>query len=368
LIPQTVRLFANNVMVREVPGSASPMTFDWTPAFEGTFVLRATIFMPNGRQASTPNITVRVINGTYSDVQTTFLHTDAAGSPVAATDAAGTRIWTQEYDPFGLRVSPQPAAANNRQWFHGKAVDTETGFSYFGARYYDTLLGRFMSIDPADVKDDDIHSFNRYAFANNNPYRFTDPDGRQSEDIPQTFAQKYLRGDPQGVQLQKAVDESGAQMGAALKSATKEAAPFFIPVGSVTNVTVRGLQAAKAAGATRYGPINPGPLPAAIANTFRSGSYTEKILNESTTLYRVYGGSAGQIGSFWTRTAPSGTLQSTIDLALNPQWGNAATRVAKIRVPAGTTIFEGAAARQGGLVGGGNQVFIPKVDPSWIVP
>jgi len=31
------------------------------------------------------------------------------------------------------------------------------------------------------------------------------------------------------------------------------------------------------------------------------------------------------------------------------------------------TIYEGAAAAQGGLVGGGNQVYIPKVDPSWVV-
>jgi RHS repeat-associated protein len=126
---------------------------------------------------------VRVINGTYSDVQTTFLHTDAAGSPVAATDAAGTRIWTQEYDPFGLRVSPQPAALSNRQWFHGKAQDAETGFQYFGARYYDPLIGRFMGIDAAGVKDDNIHSFNRYSFANNNPYRFTDPDGNSPIDV-----------------------------------------------------------------------------------------------------------------------------------------------------------------------------------------
>jgi hypothetical protein len=41
--------------------------------------------------------------------------------------------------------------------------------------------------------------------------------------------------------------------------------------------------------------------------------------------------------------------------------------VAAIRVPAGTTIYEGFAAPQGGLVGGGSQVFIKNVDPSWIV-
>jgi hypothetical protein len=128
------------------------------------------------------------------------------------------------------------------------------------------------------------------------------------------------------------------------------------------------LAAGGAATVIRYSPISPGPLPAAIANTFRGGSYTATTLNEATTLYRVYGGTAGKVGSYWTRTAPSGPLQSTIDLALNPQWGNTATQVARMQVPAGTTIFEGAAAAQGGLVGGGSQVFIQNVNPAWLLP
>ncbi len=44
------------------------------------------------------------------------------------------------------------------------------------ARYYDPVIGRFYSNDPVGFRD--IHSFNRYAYANNNPYRYTDPDGR----------------------------------------------------------------------------------------------------------------------------------------------------------------------------------------------
>lgn len=51
-----------------------------------------------------------------------------------------------------------------------------------------------------------------------------------------------------------------------------------------------------------------------------------------------------------------------------PEWGNTATQVTRISVPTGTTIYEGAAAAQGELVGGGSQVFIPRVDPSWVLP
>lgn len=50
------------------------------------------------------------------------------------------------------------------------------------------------------------------------------------------------------------------------------------------------------------------------------------------------------------------------------EWGNTAENVVKINVPAGTTIFEGFAESQGGfLLGGGSQVVIPNVDPSWVV-
>jgi RHS repeat-associated protein len=118
----------------------------------------------------------------------------------------------------------------------------------------------------------------------------------------------------------------------------------------------------------RFGPVTPGPLPQGVANTFRGGSYVETRLRRTTSLYRVYGGRSGKIGTFWTRTPPSGPLQARIDLALNPAWGNTANQTVRIDVPAGTTVFEGAAAAQGRLVGGGNQVVVPRVDPDWIVP
>ncbi|VBB09670.1 Hypothetical protein LUCI_4968 [Lucifera butyrica] len=118
-----------------------------------------------------------------------------------------------------------------------------------------------------------------------------------------------------------------------------------------------------------FGPLNKGPLPEAVANSFRSATYSQKVLEEDIILYRVYGGKANELGSYWTRTKPGGPLQSIIDSALDQKWGNTATEVVQIRVPKGTTIFEGFAASQGGLVGGGNQVFIylERVDPSWLI-
>jgi hypothetical protein len=121
-----------------------------------------------------------------------------------------------------------------------------------------------------------------------------------------------------------------------------------------------------------FSAIKPGPLPDDIAETFAGGRYTERVLQRDTTYYRVHGGKAGPIGrrgTFVSPTPQAGGLQSQIDSALRPEWGNTAAKVTQIRVPAGTTVYEGIASSQGGIwVGGTPQVFIPKVLPGWVLP
>lgn len=87
------------------------------------------------------------------------------------------------------------------------------------------------------------------------------------------------------------------------------------------------------------------------------GSYSQVALESDTVLYRVHGGTSGQLGPNWSRTASQGPLQARMDLALPP--GNTAQSVVQICVPQGTTIFEGAAGPNFGQLGGGNQVCIP---------
>jgi len=64
--------------------------------------------------------------------------------------------------------------------FTGKERDAESGNDYFGARYYASTMGRFMSPDPQYVQErmlKDPQSWNLYAYGGNNPLRFIDPDG-----------------------------------------------------------------------------------------------------------------------------------------------------------------------------------------------
>jgi RHS repeat-associated protein len=108
--------------------------------------------------------------------QTVYYHNDMAGSPLAASDEGGSLLWREGYRPYGERI--QVPASDNKLWFHGKQADDDSGLSNFGARSYDPIVGRFMGTDPQAFNDQNIHSFNRYAYGNNNPYKFKDPDGR----------------------------------------------------------------------------------------------------------------------------------------------------------------------------------------------
>ena len=57
-------------------------------------------------------------------------------------------------------------------------MDRETGLTYMQQRYYDPQIGRFLSVDPVTANSGTGANFNRYWYANNNPYKFIDPDGR----------------------------------------------------------------------------------------------------------------------------------------------------------------------------------------------
>jgi RHS repeat-associated protein len=68
----------------------------------------------------------------------------------------------------------------NKYKFTGKERDTETGLDYFGARYYGSNMGRFMSPDslPSSAKPNDPQTWNRYSYVLNRPTVAIDPDGQ----------------------------------------------------------------------------------------------------------------------------------------------------------------------------------------------
>src|SRR5690606_4501796 len=110
-------------------------------------------------------------------VLTRYQHTDALGSPVVVTNESRTVVKRNEYEPYGKLVG---AAMEDGPGYTGHMADAATGLVYMQQRYYDpTIDGRFPSVDPV-TQISPGGTFNRYWYANANPYRFRDPDGRQA--------------------------------------------------------------------------------------------------------------------------------------------------------------------------------------------
>jgi RHS repeat-associated protein len=84
-----------------------------------------------------------------------------------------------DYYPFGLQMPERGVSGGYRYGFNGKEKDDEMhreGDTYdFGARIYDSRLGRWLSLDPLQAK---YPSFTPYSFVNNSPLIFIDPDGK----------------------------------------------------------------------------------------------------------------------------------------------------------------------------------------------
>lgn len=103
-----------------------------------------------------------------------YYHSDALGSPVATTDATGNVLERTYYAPYGEALNRTVDGPG----YTGHVMDAATGLVYAQQRYYDPLVGKFLSIDPVAADAGSGGNFNRYWYANDNPYKFTDPDGR----------------------------------------------------------------------------------------------------------------------------------------------------------------------------------------------
>lgn len=107
-----------------------------------------------------------------------YVHTDALGSVVAKTDENRVVLERREYEPYGRQLVP--GNLQDGPGYTGHVQDAATQLTYMQQRYYDPLLGRFLSVDPITALSSPSGNFNRYRYANNNPYKFWDPDGRNS--------------------------------------------------------------------------------------------------------------------------------------------------------------------------------------------
>ena len=107
---------------------------------------------------------------------------DHLGTAQLEFSSGGWPVWQGQFTPYGGEVDQQ--TTTNHYKFTGKERDAETGLDYFGARYYGSNMGRWMSPDWADKPEavpysslDNPQSLNLYGYVLNNPLSKADPDG-----------------------------------------------------------------------------------------------------------------------------------------------------------------------------------------------
>ncbi|MCB0074040.1 MAG: RHS repeat-associated core domain-containing protein, partial [Caldilineaceae bacterium] len=110
------------------------------------------------------------VNGSFH-----YLHADQLGSTVLTTLATAARESERGYYAFGSdrRVVGTPATDHR---FTGQKVDG-TGLYYYNARYYDPVIGQFVSPDTLVPEPGRVFGYNRYMYTMGNPLNFNDPSG-----------------------------------------------------------------------------------------------------------------------------------------------------------------------------------------------
>jgi RHS repeat-associated protein len=107
---------------------------------------------------------------------TYYYHTDHLRSSSVITDGSGAKVEEIYYYPFG-QSRFNSGGVNLKYKYTGQEEDAETGLYYYGARYYDPVIGRFTSPDILVPNPIDPQDLNRYTYAGNNPLLYTDPTG-----------------------------------------------------------------------------------------------------------------------------------------------------------------------------------------------
>lgn len=117
-----------------------------------------------------------------------FFFNDALGSAVATVNESGELCWSEQYTGYGDKTINDDlfnvtgcGIVGEERGFTGHTEDVNSDLVYMQQRYYDPSIGRFLSVDPVAINPEEPTTYNRYAYANNNPHKYVDPDGRFAE-------------------------------------------------------------------------------------------------------------------------------------------------------------------------------------------
>jgi RHS repeat-associated protein len=128
------------------------------------------------------NLTHRYLHGAMLDQiladdrgnNLTWMLTDNIGTVRDIVNNSGAVQNSLKYESFGKIASQTNASVETRFGYTGRELDSESGLSYYRARYYDPAVGRFISEDPISFVGGDV---NLYRYVGNSPVDGIDPMG-----------------------------------------------------------------------------------------------------------------------------------------------------------------------------------------------
>ena len=128
-----------------------------------------------------------LVEGGYislSDNKYHFYFQDHQGNNRVVADENGTIEEVNDYYPFGGTFASSSGSVQPYK-YNGKELDRKNGLDWYdyGARHYDPVLGRFMTVDPMA---EEYYSISLYAYCLSNPIKLIDPDGKAAQ-IPPFF-------------------------------------------------------------------------------------------------------------------------------------------------------------------------------------
>ena len=113
-------------------------------------------------------------NGTLN-----YLLGDHLGSTSLVTDSAGNKVNEQRYKAWGETRYTFGGEKTRYQYTGQYSYTSDFGLYFYNARWYDSSLGRFAQADTIIPLNQGVQAWDRFAYTNNNPVRYTDPTGHK---------------------------------------------------------------------------------------------------------------------------------------------------------------------------------------------
>jgi RHS repeat-associated protein len=109
-----------------------------------------------------------------------FILTDHLGSTSLVTDANGAVISETKYKSWGETRYSSGTEQTKYTYTGQYSYVSEFGLHFYNARWYDSSLGRFAQADTIVPLQQGVQAWDRYAYVNNSPVRYTDPSGHRN--------------------------------------------------------------------------------------------------------------------------------------------------------------------------------------------